>query len=188
MLDHVACSWLWVFRSSSDLRGLTMAHRIILYSIPTSVGFRLMKVSSIPTSPDAWQPSSPSASGPKPVPSLRAALYHSAASSWVSAGVVGAFWIAWHGSSQMQVLQKPWWVELERSSCHVKPHSAARQLPSWPQLLIFHTHLPALTSPSKPDSITYSWHKIPKLVQFLPQQMQAESAELELKHTLKYTH
>lgn len=129
-----------------------------------------------------------SASGPKLVPSLRATLYYTAVSAWVSAGVVGAFWIIWHRSSQMQVLQKPWWVDLELSSCHVKPHSAAWQLLSWPQLLVFPTHLPALTSPSKPDSFTSSWHKIPKPVQFLPQQMQAESAELELKHMLKYTH
>lgn len=188
MLGHVAWFWLWVFRSSSGLRGLTVAHRILLYSVPTSVACRFMKVYSVPTSPNAWQPSSPSASGPKLVPSLRVALYRAAVSPWVSSGVVSAFWITWHRSSQMQVLQKPWWVELEFSSCHVKPHSAARQLPSWPWLLVFPTRLPALTSPSKPGSSTYSWHKIPKPVQFLPQQMQAEPAELELKHMLKCTH
>lgn len=55
--------------------------RIVLYSIPTSVGFRSIKVSAIPTSPDAWQPSDPSASGSKPVPSVRAALHHAAVSS-----------------------------------------------------------------------------------------------------------
>lgn len=78
--------------------------RIVLYSIPTSVGFRSIKVSAIPTSPDAWQPSDPSASGPKPVPSVRAALHHAAVSAWVSAAVVGVFWITLQGSSQKQVL------------------------------------------------------------------------------------
>lgn len=122
-----------------------------------------MKVSAIPTSSDAWQPSDPSASGAKPVPSLREALHHALVSAWVSAGVVGAFWITLQGSSQKQVLwhlQKLQWVKLELSSSHVKPHSAAWQLPSWPQLCIFPACLPALTSPSNPGFVTYPWHKI----------------------------
>lgn len=53
------CSW-----------GLTKAHRIVLYCVPTSAGFRSVIVSAIPTSPDAWQPSCPSASGLKAVHSL----------------------------------------------------------------------------------------------------------------------
>ena len=65
----------------------------MLYSVPISFGFRSVKVSATPTSLVAQQPSDPSASCVKPVPSLRAALHHAVVSAWVSAGVVGAFWI-----------------------------------------------------------------------------------------------
>lgn len=181
-----------MFRSSSVYRGLIKAHRIILCFIPTSVGFRFMKVSALPTSPVPWQPSDPSASGPKPVPSLRAALYHTAGSAlsqcWCGRCLLDHLVRA--AKSRTFGICKSQWVEFELFS-YVRPHSAAQQLPSWPSLLIFPTHLPALTSPSNPVSVTYLWHELPNPVQSLPltlpQQMQTESAELELKHMLKYT-
>lgn len=112
--------------------------------------------------------SCPAAKWPSSLWSRARTLCGTAVSAWASAGVVGAL----GGSSQRQVLrclQKPQWVELELCSSHIKLHSVAPQLPSWPQLLICLVHLSALTSPSTPVSVTYPWRKVPNPVKPFPQ-------------------
>lgn len=77
-------------------------------------------LSATPTSPDAWQPSDPSASGPIQY-LLWVVLHNAVVSARVSAAVVRCL-LDHHlmKSSQKQILchqQKPQWMELELSSC-----------------------------------------------------------------------